>query len=59
MDSNYQEIPIVEDDMGEGVHDIINPLENKSDKRERDASILFEKLKRQEYALLQKLHSRK
>lgn len=45
MDSSHQDIPITEDDMGEGFMDPIEELENFLDKKQREVWKLEEKLK--------------
>lgn len=45
MDSSQRDIPIVEDDMGEGYSDPIEGGENAEDKKQREIWKLEEKLK--------------
>ena len=46
MDSNHQDIPITEDDMGEGFMDPIEEEENFFDKKQREIWKVEERLKR-------------
>jgi len=46
MDSDHQDIPIVEGDMGEGFMDPIEEEENFFDKKQRELWKLEEKLKK-------------
>ena len=48
MDSNHRDIPIVEDDMGEGFMDPIDAEENFLDKQMRKNWQRLERLKRHE-----------
>ena len=47
MDSNHRDIPIVEDDQGEGYKDPIEALENLSDKMQRATWAVLERLQEQ------------
>ena len=46
MDSNHRDIPIVEDDMGEGVMDPIEKEENFKDRLQRELWKIEERLRR-------------
>ena len=48
MDSNYQDIPFLEDDMGEGFMDPIDEEENFFDKKQRELWKLEERLRRKQ-----------
>jgi len=45
MDSSYRDIPIVEDDMGEGFKDPIEENESEKDRSQREHYKLLAKLK--------------
>ena len=48
MDSDHRDIPIVEDDMGEGFVEPINPRENFFDRLQREEWKLLEHFKSQQ-----------
>lgn len=58
-DSSMREIPIVEDDQGEGFKEVINPFENYADAMQRRENELLEKLSKQaEFDMLRINHER-